>query len=642
MVADNELRFDIIGDASSAADAFTETATTADLAAKGARTLAIALEAQRKAARSSVDATLSLAKADAILAEVQKEESGEAKKERDALLELAAAKKEASGAGSAVGGIGGLSGLSGAAIPALIGGLVAVAPIAVTAGLGLGLFAAAGAEALAPIEKAAQATGGLSANLNMLAGPQRQAAIGLLDLKSDFDAFSKSVQPQVMSVFSSGLATAADVLKGLEPVAKAAGGALGTVLSQVDAEFQSGTWQKFFGWMAQTAGPDVQLLGKDFTDLVHVLPPLLEALQPLGQSLLTDVDVIVKTVGALASLTGEVEKFTATTNQLSGRTDQATKSNKDLQSSILSLLGNAIPEANAANAVRDKMAGAATATGSAKEKTDALSGSMEIAAPKVQSVATQINNLNTALQNLVSPTDDSINKAVTFANDQATLAAALKTSGGAIGLQSQNARDAASAMTQATADAIAYSNSIFSQTRNSQAAIAPLEALKAQIQATGDNSQFAQQELAAISVAIQKLQGAKIVIPITMVGQISGNSAVVQAALASGTYFGGQLTKSVNGMASGGVLTEPVAGIGLRSGQSYLMGEAGPEAVVPLSGSTPVAGVGSGGSGGGTSVRLYVDPSFTRLGLTPEQLNAIRYEVRTKGGGSVQAAFGRG
>lgn len=62
---------------------------------------------------------------------------------------------------------------------------------------------------------------------------------------------------------------------------------------------------------------------------------------------------------------------------------------------------------------------------------------------------------------------------------------------------------------------------------------------------------------------------------------------------------GGGIAASILGMlgkptamADGGIISEPVLGIGARSKSSYLIGEAGPEAVVPL---------GGGGSGGGVN-----------------------------------------
>ncbi len=51
----------------------------------------------------------------------------------------------------------------------------------------------------------------------------------------------------------------------------------------------------------------------------------------------------------------------------------------------------------------------------------------------------------------------------------------------------------------------------------------------------------------------------------------------------------------VVGMANGGVLTEPVMGTGLVSGGRYLLGEAGPEAVVPLGRRSSVGGASAGG-----------------------------------------------
>jgi Phage-related minor tail protein len=68
-MANQVLSFDIIGSAASAAAAFQETADTSELAARGARACAIALEREGAAANASIDATLSLARADAILAD---------------------------------------------------------------------------------------------------------------------------------------------------------------------------------------------------------------------------------------------------------------------------------------------------------------------------------------------------------------------------------------------------------------------------------------------------------------------------------------------------------------------------------------------------------------------------------------------
>jgi hypothetical protein len=128
----------------------------------------------------------------------------------------------------------------------------------------------------------------LRANLASLNPEQQQVAKGLLGLSAQFSGFEKALQPQVLDVFNRGLHLASGLLGDVEPVAAATGKALGGVLSSIDAEFRSGTWQNFFGFMARTAGPDVQLLGDLFRNLLDLLPPVLTALQPLATELLRD------------------------------------------------------------------------------------------------------------------------------------------------------------------------------------------------------------------------------------------------------------------------------------------------------------------------------------------------------------------
>lgn len=62
-------------------------------------------------------------------------------------------------------------------------------------------------------------------------------------------------------------------------------------------------------------------------------------------------------------------------------------------------------------------------------------------------------------------------------------------------------------------------------------------------------------------------------------------------------------------MAKGGIIDEPVMGIGARTGREYLIGEAGPEAVVPLSGGKGAMPAPGGGGGMGASVTL-VAPNY--------------------------------
>ena len=67
-------------------------------------------------------------------------------------------------------------------------------------------------------------------------------------------------------------------------------------------------------------------------------------------------------------------------------------------------------------------------------------------------------------------------------------------------------------------------------------------------------------------------------------------------------------------MAGGGIINEPVSGIGQRSGKSYLLGEAGREMVVPMSRS---------GGIGGTTVNI----SIGNMSGNANDLNKLRSTI---------------
>jgi hypothetical protein len=208
--------------------------------------------------------------------------------------------------GSSSGGLAGPAGMG-----ALIGAGVALSPVLATVAVGVGGFGLAAAGAVAPIAKAAQATGGLRANMSKLDPEQRKLAGSVLGLEKQYHAFSKSLEPQTVSVFSKGIALAGDVMHDVQPVAAATGKALGTMLGAIDDEFQGGTWQNFFGFMERTAGPDIKLLTNNFTDLMEILPPLLQDLQPVATGFLQLTDDVLKLTGAVIKAS-DAERHIAT------------------------------------------------------------------------------------------------------------------------------------------------------------------------------------------------------------------------------------------------------------------------------------------------------------------------------------------
>jgi TP901 family phage tail tape measure protein len=82
-------------------------------------------------------------------------------------------------------------------------------------------------------------------------------------------------------------------------------------------------------------------------------------------------------------------------------------------------------------------------------------------------------------------------------------------------------------------------------------------------------------------------------------------SAAVAAGIAKAPGGGGTNYQANRQMAAGGVLTEPVVGVGMRTGIQYTLAERGPEAVTPLQGGHGggmAVGVGGAGGGGMTTI----------------------------------------
>lgn len=338
MAGSQTLRFDIVGDAASAARAFRQTADGAALAARGAKQLSDSLAVQSKSAQVSAQATLALAKSDDILRDAELELSGaadEASKQlrqqgRDAEESAAKTRLAGAAASGAASGFGALGTPLGAAVAAG----VALSPVLVTVGFGMAGLAAAAAGTVGPILQAGTATAAQQKALEGLDPAQRAAYNSLTALKGEFSGFSKSLEPEVLGLFNAGLSTASGLLHDVQPVASATGKALEGVLGQVDAEFRSGTWQKFFGFMAAEAGPDIQQLGGLFVALLDDLPPLLTALQPIATSFLGIATDAARAVGAL-------EHFEGLARQANQLAEQSQKSGGSDPFSLGAIAGDA-------------------------------------------------------------------------------------------------------------------------------------------------------------------------------------------------------------------------------------------------------------------------------------------------------------
>lgn len=411
----------LTGPMTSGARSVDRVASSMDAASRTARVLERALQQQRRATDVAAGASLALARADKILEEAEHgladgalEAEFALKKQADA-AKKAAAESAAAGA-AAKGAGGGFSALSSPMGAAVAAG-VALSPVLVTLATGLGGF-------------------GLAAMA--VAKNQKLMAAELAPLKSEYAAFTKSLQPEVLAVFNKGIGLAGHLLHDVQPVAQATGKALGGVLAQIDAEFQSGTWQDFFGFMARTAGPDLQLVGNLFVDLAKDIPPLLTQLQPLAEGFLKDADGALKLVNAGTQLVAWEHQHAQAVSQNTG---------------LLGRFGHAaeqafqqmFPGVKALGAIQKAADQASSSTSVTSRQVQGLGSSAGAAAVKVLSLEQQVNGLTNAENKALTPLLAYTNAVLTQRNDANSLTAALKASGDRIGLNSAAQRASFSA-----------------------------------------------------------------------------------------------------------------------------------------------------------------------------------------------------
>jgi len=344
---------------------------------------------------------------------------------------------------SSLGALSGTTGVSG--MGALIGAGVVLSPVIATLGIGLAGFGAAAYGAIAPIEKAAQKTGGLQKNMHLLNPEQQQLATSILGLGRQYHQFEQQLQPEVLAVFGKGIQLAGHLMHDVQPVAQATGKALGGLLGQIDAEFASGTWQRFFGFMADRAGPDVKLLGNLFVQLADDLPPLLTQLQPLADGFLKDTTAILK-------LTGATTAAVAWEHQQADAVSHSTGWLGKLGHAAEQAFAQMFPGVKGAAALQKALDGAGSSAGRTGTAVAAGAAAFRGAWPAAQSYAQWVQAAATATANLMNAQDSALaaqlaygNSLVTSANDAAALHTALKASGGAVGLQTQAQRNSFSA-----------------------------------------------------------------------------------------------------------------------------------------------------------------------------------------------------
>jgi hypothetical protein len=417
--------------------------------------------------------------------------------------------KSAASATPMLGGLGGPGGMG-----LLIGAGVALSPVIATVATGLGGL---GLAAIAVVKN------------------QQLMAQTLKPLKSEYDAFAKALQPQVLGIFNEGIKIAGHLLKDIQPIAKATGVALGQVLGRVDAEFRSGTWQDFFQFMAKNAGPDIKLLGDLFVELMKDLPPLVEALQPVAVAFLQ----IAK--GAGLALQAEEAFAQANSNFSSNQSaniklvEQHTSAIGTFGAGLLDLVGDYKGAERWQQSFSTQVYRGGKLVNTASAANQTYGGSVNnlihpigtftsgLANAKIatDNEKTAVTALTNALKGMGSGLLTTEQDQVAWKQAQQAATAAIKANTGSLNSNRATALTARAAIIQSTQAALAFANQEVNLHHNTDAASAILRAQIGWLTQHAGHSRIATAEVNALRAALAKLHNKAVTITETGTGHFS-------------------------------------------------------------------------------------------------------------------------
>ena len=235
-----------------------------------------------------------------------------------------------SAAFTAVNALGGLAGagttlinpvtIAAAALAAIMAGPLIAALLPIT--LGFGLFAAAGAGALAKVTAAqqklttaqaqyAKATtpagraAALKAEAAATAGltGQQKTLLGQLPLLSKaFGALQKAAAPYVIKAVSIGLGIIRTLMPALTPLVRAAGQAFDAFLGNIAAWLKSPSGKKFLRWLATEGPHDIKLFGQVLWDFARITGQVFTFLRNAGNTWWKNVTHIIHDVDRLVTV----------------------------------------------------------------------------------------------------------------------------------------------------------------------------------------------------------------------------------------------------------------------------------------------------------------------------------------------------
>jgi hypothetical protein len=398
---------------------------------------------------------------------------------------------------------------------------------------------------------------------------QQTLARSVLALGKQYDAFSQSLQPEVIRAFNTMIHATGAILHDVQPVAKATGVAFDTFLGQFAATLQDPQWQQFWGFMAATAPQDMRLLGNLVIDLTNDLPPLVEGLQPVATGLLkvaddgakafgvigkgiTDLnhpntstgfwsgtlwDKLVGSAQALAgvlphtsnSILGMAQRSGEASAKLGDLTHSSALANPPIVAMAQNLSGAAARAfgmktaaglaAAGTNTLGESFAGAAVHAFDAKQGLTGVAASSAAAAPKVTTFAHTVagataaaqgekfavDNLTTSLNKMITPILSLEGDQVSFRQAQQAATTAINANKKSLDGNSASALAARAAVIQSTQAAITFAGQEVTVHHNVKAASDILQAQITYLEKHAGKSKIAAAEIDALRRALNSL-----------------------------------------------------------------------------------------------------------------------------------------
>jgi hypothetical protein len=208
----------------------------------------------------------------------------------------------------------------------------------------------------------------------------------------------------------------------------------------------------------------------------------------------------------------------------------------------------------------------------------------------------QVTSLTGAINNLINPILSLEGDQVAWKSAQLAANTAIKSVTGSLDANNSAALQARQAIISSTQSAIQFAQQEITVHHNAAAASSVIKAQIAWLKQHAGNSRLAAQEINALSAALRN-------IPKNIQSTVSVREVVSGNPLSPGAPILGELPHK---MATGGIITEPIVGVGLHSHETYEFGESGNEAVVPLNGRGIQRNYSTGSSGAGGNVFVTV------------------------------------